>query len=72
MEQKSVAKVNQTIYQQFPHLAKKAPQVSKQSEGRYLLIYSSSGTTPDGKQIRQKVRVLATEDGRIISTSLSR
>lgn len=72
MDQKSIEKVNLKIYQRFPNLAKKKPQIAKQSEGRYLLIYSGSGTTPDGKQIQQKVRVVATEDGRIINTSMSR
>jgi len=72
METKSIEKVNQKIYRQYPPLANKKPKVSKQGEGRYLLIYTSAGTSPDGKNIQQKIRVVATEDGRILKTSMSR
>jgi hypothetical protein len=72
MEKKSVDKVCKQIYRRFPPLENKNPKVSSHGEGRYLLVFSGSGKTPDGKTIQQTVRVVATEDGRIIKTSTSR
>jgi hypothetical protein len=72
MDKKSIDKVCRSIYRKFPPLKNKSPKVSSQGEGRYLLIFSGSGKTPDGKTIHQNVRVVATEDGRIIKTSMSR
>jgi hypothetical protein len=72
MDQKAVEKVCRQIYRQFPPLAQRSPKVSQQSESRYLLVFSGEGTTPDGKSIKQTVRVVATDDGRILKTSTSR
>ena len=72
MEQNVIDKICKQIYKRFPPLKENPPRVSKQSEGRYLLVFSSSGRTPDGKSVQQTVRVVATEDGKIIKTSMSR
>lgn len=60
------------IYKQFPNINGQTPMVSNQGDDRFLLVFSSSGKTPDGKTIQQKIRVVATETGQIIKTSMSR
>jgi hypothetical protein len=72
MEKKAVEKVCKHIYRRFPNLENKHPKVSTHGKDRYLLVFSGSGKTPDGKIIQQTIRVVATEDGRIIKTSMSR
>jgi hypothetical protein len=72
MEKKALDKVCNNIYRRFPPLKDKQPRVSKQGENHYLLIFSGSGESPDGKTIRQTIRVVATEDGKIVKTSMSR
>jgi len=72
MDKKSLDKVCKSIYRRFPPLKNKRPKVSGHGAGRYLLVFSGSGKTPDGKSIQQTIRVVATEDGRIIKTSMSR
>jgi len=72
MDKKSLGKVCKSIYRRFPPLKNKQPKVTGHGKGQYLLVFSSGGKTPDGKSIQQTVRVVATEDGRIIKTSMSR
>lgn len=72
MDKQAIEKVCRNIYRRFPSLKNKSPKVSSQGSGRYLLVFSGSGKTPDGKTIQQTVRVVATEDGKIIKTSMSR
>jgi len=72
MEKKALDKVCKSIYSRFPPMKNARPKVSKQGENRFLLIFSGSGETPDGKTIKQTVRVVATDDGNIIKTSMSR
>lgn len=72
MDQKTIESVCKKIYRKFPPFRDKAPQVTKQGDARYLLIFSGSGITPDGKTIQQTIRVVTTEDGRIIKTSMNR
>ncbi|MCB2203024.1 hypothetical protein KQH56_03370 [bacterium] len=72
MDRSAIEKVCQKVYRRFPSLSSKRPRVSSQSSGRYLLIFSGSGKTPDGKSISQTIRVVADEQGRILKTSTSR
>lgn len=72
MEKKFIDKVCKSIYKRFPPLNGSSPKVSKQGEDRYLLVFSGSGETPDGKTIKQTIRVVATDEGRIIKTSMSK
>jgi hypothetical protein len=72
MDKSALEKVCRQIYQRFPPLKDKRPKVSKQTDARYLLVFSGSSTTPDGRTIQQTVRVIASDDGRIIKTSMSR
>jgi hypothetical protein len=72
MDKNGIEKVCKKIYQRFPPLKGVHPKVSKQSGDNYLLVFSSAGTTPDGKTIQNTVRVVASAEGRIIKTSMSR
>ena len=72
MDNKSIDKVCKNIYRRFPTLANTRPKVKSHGENRYLLIFSGSGKTPDGKTITNTVRVVANEEGRIIKSSMSR
>jgi hypothetical protein len=72
MDKDALNKVCKQIYKRFPPVKNKQPKVSAQGGDRYLLVFSGSGKAPDGTTIQQNVRVVATEDGRIIKTSMSR
>ena len=72
MNKDMLDKVCRQVYRKFPTVANHRPKVTSQGNDRYLLIFSGAGKTPDGKTIQQTVRVVATEDGRIIKSSMSR
>ena len=72
MDKKALNQVCKNIYSRFPPLKDVQPKVSKQGEDRFLLIFSGSGKSPDGKTIKQTVRVVANNDGKILKTSMSR
>lgn len=72
MDKIALEKVCKSIYRRFPPLKDKRPNVSKQGEDRFLLVFCGSGETPNGKTIKQTVRVVANEDGKILKTSMSR
>lgn len=72
MQRNVLEKVCQQIYRRFPDLKNRTPKVTSQGNERYLLIFSGSGKTPDGKTITQNVRVVADENGHILKTSTSR
>jgi len=72
MDDKALDQVCKKIYRRFPSLKNKRPKVSKQGDDRYLLVFSGSGETPDGKSIQQTIRVVASNDGNILKTSMSR
>jgi len=72
MNKKALDKVCKNIYNRFPHLKNTRPRVSKQGEDRFLLVFSGSGETPDGHKIKQTLRVVSSDDGEILKTSMSR
>lgn len=72
MDKNVIDEICKNIYRRFPPVKGKRPKVSKQSENRYLLVFSGSGSTPDGQRIQHTVRVVADEEGRIIKASTSR
>ncbi len=61
-----------TVYRQYPIIKDRHPKVTKQGSDRYLLVFSGSDKSPDGKSIQHTIRVVASEDGQIIKTSMSR
>lgn len=72
MDRNTLTGVCKKVYRRFPMIANKKPRVTAHGQDRYLLIFSSSGKTPDGKTIQQTIRVVTTADGRIIKSSMSR
>ena len=72
MERSVLDKVCQQVYRRYPTLNGKHPKVTSQGNDRYLLLFTGSGETPDGKTIKQIVRVVADDAGRILKTSTSR
>ena len=72
MNKISMDKVCKIVYRRFPALNHKRPKVTSHGENRYLLIFSGSGKTPDGKTITNTVRVVSDDEGKIIKTSMSR
>ncbi|MBG0788542.1 MAG: hypothetical protein H0S79_25930 [Anaerolineaceae bacterium] len=72
MERKVLDKVCQQVYRRYPNLKGKSPKVTSQGSERYLLLFTGSGETPDGKIIKQTVRVVTDDSGRILKTSTSR
>jgi len=72
MEKAILDKLCKQIYKQFPIVKDQLPVVSKQGDERYLLVFSTSGKTPDGKTIQQKIRVVASDTGQILKTTMSR
>ena len=72
MDKATKDKICKLIYKQYPVIQGKTPTVSKQGNNQYLLIFSASGKTPDGMTIEHKIRVVATEEGQILKTSMSR
>lgn len=72
MDKKVLDKVCSQVYRRFPPFKDEKPKVTKQGEDRYLLIFSGTGQTPDGKKIKQSIRVVASSQGRILKTSMSR
>ena len=72
MDKSTLDTLCQQVYRKFPNVKGLAPVVTKQGEDRYLLVFTGSGATPDGKTIQQKVRVVATGAGQIIKSTMSR
>lgn len=72
MDRNSINKVCKAIYRKYPMLNGKRPKVTLKGDHRYLLIFTSTGNTPDGKKINTSIRVVTDEAGRIIKTSMSR
>ena len=72
MDKKALDKVCKNISNRFPPFKNTHPKVSKQGDDRFLLVFSGSGETPDGHKIKQTLRVVATDDGKILKTSMSR
>jgi hypothetical protein len=72
MEKRTVESICQSIYKKYPAVKGQNPKVTKQGDDRYLLLFSITGKTPDGKTIQQQVRVVATEAGQILKSSMSR
>lgn len=72
MERKILEKVCQQVYRRYPNLKGKSPKVTSQGNERYLLLFTGSGETPDGMTIKQTVRVVTDDTGRILKTSTSR
>lgn len=72
MEEKALNQVCQSVYRKFPELHGVRPSVKSQTTGNYLLIFSGSAKTEDGKTLKRTVRVTASESGKIVKLTTSR
>ena len=80
MDQEIIRTINQEVYRKFPEFNGKKPKIELRktpksgdvSELTYLLIYQMRVTTADNKSMSRYVRVVITEQGKIIKISTSR
>lgn len=72
MENHAIEQVSKTVFQRFPGLKGSRPKVQSYPDEQFLLIYSASAKTEDGKTLRQTVRVVASAAGKIIKLTASR
>jgi hypothetical protein len=72
MDNHAIDQVSKHVFQRFPGLKGSHPQVKPYAGEQFLLIYSGSAKTADGKTLRQTVRVVASPDGKIVKLTASR
>jgi hypothetical protein len=81
MDKKTIDKVSQSVYRQFPEFKGKKPKVDKNygpqaksvnNPGNHLLIYSTMAKGIGGKEIPRRVRVVVDDKGNIVRISTSR
>lgn len=79
MNQKAKNKVNKQVYRRFPNLNGAKPKVQQQknstsskSNVTYLLTYKGSAKLSGSKSMPIIIRVVSTEDGKILKLSSSR
>ena len=80
MDNKHLDSICKQIYKRFPEVSGYHPKVQTQnlphgnseSTSQYLLIFQGSRTTADGKSINRIVRVVVSEQGRILKVTTSR
>ena len=76
MDKKAKEKINQKVYRSYPALKGSRPklirQKKKQDSLTYTLIYKSTAITPNNKKIPLIVRVVCTDDGKILKISSAR
>jgi hypothetical protein len=65
-------KVNRKVFRQFPELEGKNPSISSRPDGESLYTYKGSVTLPNGKAMSRVVRVVVSENGRILKLTSSR
>ena len=65
-------KVNRKVYRQFPELEGKSPSVSARPDGEKLYTYHGSVSLPNGRSMSRVVRVVVSENGRILKLTSSR
>ena len=80
MDDKHLDSICKQIYKRFPEVSGSRPKVQAQkppsgSDGtssQYLLIFQGSRSAADGKSINRIIRVVASEQGRILKVTTSR
>ncbi len=64
-------RVNKKVYRQFPELEGKSPSISSRPDGELLYTYKGSVELPNGKTMSRVVRVVISENGRILKLTSS-
>ncbi|MCE5207235.1 MAG: hypothetical protein LLG42_02875 [Chloroflexi bacterium] len=72
MEPGVLEKICSQIYRKYPEFKGKRPRVKAYASTQNLLIFSSQGTTADGKSITRSLRVIVDENGKIGKVTTSR
>lgn len=81
MDKKTIKKINQTVYRQFPELNGKNPSVrfrkttsgkTNEGSGNYTLTYKKTAKVQGSKNLNILIRVVCTETGRILKISSSK
>lgn len=81
MESRAIEVISNSIHKQFPEFAGSKPKVRLQADSKtsgklksptYLLTFESKVLTAGGKSLTRWVRVVATEEGKIIKVTTSR
>lgn len=72
MDNVTLQKVINTIYSEYPKTRGGSPRISRQANGRNLLVFSFFDTLPGSKSIQQNLRVVVDDQGRILKKSISR
>lgn len=80
IEPEIIQKVNRQIYRQFPEVKGVQPKVRRQSAAQgtsvstpsYLLTYQAQSILPGSKSMSRAVRVVVTENGRVLKVTTSR
>jgi hypothetical protein len=80
MDDKYLDSICKQIYKRFPEVSGSRPKVqaqkgtsgSKDAPSQYLIVFQGSRDTADGKSINRIVRVVASEQGRILKVTTSR
>ncbi len=72
MKSEMVDKIVRQIKKSHPNFANATPKVTRQSQGHYLLLFSSETKMNGDKKISNVLRVVSNDDGEIIKVSSSR
>lgn len=72
MESQALNSICSQIYRRFPEVNGVHPKVQPYSGDKFLLIFTGKGTAANGKAISHNIRVVASQDGKIIKVTSSR
>jgi hypothetical protein len=79
MDSKTIDGISQQIYRQFPGVSGGAPSVKAQPgpkstgvDSTYLLTFKGRAGSSDGPAFNRSVRVVATDQGRILKVTTSK
>ena len=72
MDSASLQKIIKSINASYPKTKGCTPSISRQADGRTLLIFSYTDSLPGNQTIRQTLRVVVDDNGRVAKKSISR
>ncbi len=72
MDSASLQKIIKSINASYPKTKGSTPSISRQSDGRTLLIFSYIDSLPGNQTIRQTLRVVVDDNGKVAKKSISR
>jgi hypothetical protein len=79
MDSKTISGIKQQIYRQFPEVAGEEPSVKAQASAKspgnsptYLITFKGRVARPSGPAFNRTVRVVTSNEGRILKVTTSR